>query len=123
MKLSYSSHFQRGMNDIVAGVQQYQSSLVSNLRSQIEVVLKKHLENTSGHLQNEVMDVFDSFVDPFTSVTTTFRQNSAMRKQLSILDADEIHISQTLKRKRGALKDYLIKDKVFHYVPLVESLE
>ena len=60
------------MNDIVAGVQQYQSSLVSNLRSQIEQVLKKHSENTSGNLQKEVMDAFDSFVDPFTSVTTAF---------------------------------------------------
>ncbi|XP_042349769.1 uncharacterized protein LOC121948439 [Plectropomus leopardus] len=115
---------QRGMNDIVAGVQQYQSSLVSNLRSQIEQVLKKHLENTPGHLQKEVMDVFDSFVDPFTSVTTTFRQNSAMKKQLSILDADEIPISQTIcKRKRGASKDFFIKNKVFHYIPLVKSLE
>lgn len=111
------------MNDIVAGVQQYQSSLVSNLRSQIEQVLKKHSENALGHLQKEVMDVFDSFVDPFTSVTT-FRQNSVMRKQLSILDADEIPISQTIcKRKRGASKNFFIKDKVFHYIPLVKSLD
>lgn len=84
------------MNDIVAGVQRYQSLLVSNLRSHIEQVLKKHLENISEHLQKEVMDVFDSFVDPFTSVTTTFRQKSAMKKQLNILDAVEIPISQTL---------------------------
>lgn len=73
MKLCYSSHFKKGMNYIVAGVQLYQSSLVSNLRSKIEQVLKKHSENTSGHLQKEVMDVFDSCVDLFTSVATTFR--------------------------------------------------
>ena len=61
MKLCYSSHFQTGMNDIVAGVQQYQSPLVSNLRSQIEQMLKKHSEKkTLGHLQKEVMDVFDA---------------------------------------------------------------
>lgn len=68
------SHFQRGMNDIVAGVQQYHSSLVSNLRSQIEQVLKKHSENTSGHLQKELMDVFDSFVDPFTVLRQHFNR-------------------------------------------------
>lgn len=101
------SHFQRGMNDIVAGVQQYQSSLVSNLRSQIEQVLKKHSENTCS-----------------TSVATTFRQNSVMKKQLSIVDAEEIPISQTVcKRRHGASKDVFIKDKVFHYIPLVKSLE
>ncbi|KAM6992383.1 uncharacterized protein LKV04_008441 [Tautogolabrus adspersus] len=115
---------QKGMNEIVSGVQQYQSSLVSNLRSQIEQVLKKHSGSTSGHLQNEVMDVFDSFVDPFTSVATTFRQNSVMKKQLSIVDAEEILISPTIrKRKHGASKDFIIKDKVFHYIPLVKSLE
>ncbi|XP_065805621.1 uncharacterized protein [Labrus bergylta] len=44
---------QKGLNNIVAGVQQYQSSLMSNLRNQIEQVLKKHSGSTSGHLQNE----------------------------------------------------------------------
>ncbi|XP_061767877.1 uncharacterized protein LOC133559880 isoform X2 [Nerophis ophidion] len=63
---------QKGMNDIIAGVQQYQTSLVGNLRSQLEQVLKKHSGSTSGHLQNEVTDVFDSFVDPFASVATSF---------------------------------------------------
>lgn len=53
------------MNDIVGGVQQYHSSLVSNLRRQVDQVLKKHLECASGHLQKEVMDVFDRFADPF----------------------------------------------------------
>ncbi|XP_056285082.1 uncharacterized protein LOC130203183 [Pseudoliparis swirei] len=33
---------QKGMNDIVAGVQQYQSSLLDNLRKQMEGVIKKH---------------------------------------------------------------------------------
>ncbi|KAI4792035.1 hypothetical protein KUCAC02_033649 [Chaenocephalus aceratus] len=32
---------QKGMNDIVAGVQQYQSSLLDNLRTQMKEVLKK----------------------------------------------------------------------------------
>lgn len=90
----------------------------------MEKVLQKHSDSTSGHLQEAVMDIFDSFVDPFTTVATTYRQNSVMKKQLSILDAEEIPISQTVcKRKHGALKEFFIKDKVFHYIPLVKSLE
>ncbi len=47
-----------------------------------------------------------------------------MKKQLSILDAEEILISQTMcKRKHGASKNFFIKDNVFHYIPLVKSLE
>ncbi|CAL8361443.1 unnamed protein product [Arctogadus glacialis] len=38
LSLSILSHFQKDMNDIVAGVQQYQSSLLDNLRRQMKDV-------------------------------------------------------------------------------------
>ncbi|XP_028429864.1 uncharacterized protein LOC114552968 [Perca flavescens] len=115
---------QKDMNDIVAGVQQYQSSLLDNLRGQMKQVLKNHSGSTSGHLQKEVMGIFDNFIDPFASVATTFRQNSVIKKQFSVVDAEEIPIARSIcKTKRGGSKDFFIKDKVFHYVPLVKSLE
>lgn len=74
------SHFQKGVNDIVAGVQQYQSSLLDNLRKQMEAVLKKHSGSTSGQLEKDAMDIFDNFIDPFAGVATTFRQDSVIKK-------------------------------------------
>ncbi|XP_034095703.1 uncharacterized protein LOC117562044 isoform X2 [Gymnodraco acuticeps] len=41
---------QKGMNDIVAGVQQYQSSLLDNLRTQMKEVLKKNSGSTTNQL-------------------------------------------------------------------------
>lgn len=117
------SHFQKGVNDIVAGVQQYQSSLLDNLRKQMEAVLKKHSGSTSGQLEKDAMDIFDNFIDPFAGVAT-FRQDSVTKKQFSSLDAEEILIAGTICRmKCGGSKDIFIKDKLFYYVPLVKSLE
>lgn len=48
---------QKGVNDIVAGVQQYQSPLLDNLRKQMEAVLKKHSGSTSGQLGKDAMDI------------------------------------------------------------------
>ncbi|XP_029570974.1 uncharacterized protein LOC115163323 [Salmo trutta] len=70
---------QKGVNDIVAGVQQYQSSLLDNLRKQMEAVLKKHSGSTSGQLEKDAMDIFDNFIDPFAGVAT-FRQDSVIKK-------------------------------------------
>lgn len=118
------SHFQKGVNDIVAGVQQYQSSLLDNLRKQMEAVLKKHSGSTSGQLEKDAMDIFDNFIDPFAGVATTFRQDSVIKKQFSCLDAEEIPFAGTICRmKCGGSKDIFIKDKLFYYVPLVKSLE
>jgi hypothetical protein len=46
------------MNDIVAGLQQYQSLIMDNLRNQMEGVLKKHSGSTSGQLEKYAMDIF-----------------------------------------------------------------
>ncbi|XP_029571052.1 uncharacterized protein LOC115163363 [Salmo trutta] len=69
---------QKGVNDIVAGVQQYQSSLLDNLRKQMEAVLKKHSGSTSGQLENDAMDIFDNFIETFAGVATTFRRDSEL---------------------------------------------
>lgn len=112
------------MNDIVAGVQQYQASLLDNLKKQMEEVLKKHSGSTSGQLEKDTLDIFDNFADPFASVATTFRQDSVIKKQLNCVDAEEIPIARTIgKRKRGGSQELFVKDKSFHYVPLVKSLE
>ena len=70
--LFVSSHSQKGMNDIVAGVQQYQSSLLDNLKQQMEGVLKKHSGSTTGQLEKDTMDIFNNFIDPLANVATTF---------------------------------------------------
>ena len=60
------------MNDIVAGVQQYQSSLLDNLRRQMKDVVKKHSVGTTSQLENDVMDIFDNFnFIPFANIATT----------------------------------------------------
>jgi surfactin synthase thioesterase subunit len=86
------------MELIVTGVQQYQSSLLDNLRKQMEAVLKKHSGSTSGQLEKDAMDIF----------ATTFRQDSVIKKQFSCLDAEEIPIAGTTC---GGSKDIFIKDK------------
>jgi hypothetical protein len=42
------SHFQKGVNDIVAGLQRYQSPLLDNLRKQMEAkeAFRKHIRST-----------------------------------------------------------------------------
>lgn len=113
---------QKSVNTIVAGVQQYQSSLLDHLRTQMENVLKKHSGNSSSStLERDTLNIFDHFVDPFAEVATTFRQDSIIKKQFDSLEAVEIPVAQILcKTKSG---DYTVKSKHFHYVPLVESLE
>ena len=91
------------MNDIVAGVQQYQSSLLDNLRKQVKDVVKKHSEGTTSQLENDAMDIFDIFIGPFANDATTCRQNRV--------------------EERGGSRECLIKDKEFYYVPLAKSLE
>ncbi|KAF5889861.1 uncharacterized protein DAT39_020441, partial [Clarias magur] len=99
----------KNMNDIVSGVQQYQTSLLDNLRKQMEAVLKKHLGSTSSPLEKEAKNIFDNFIDPFASVATTFRQDSLINKQFSCLEAEEVSIGQTIcKKKCGNL---FLKDK------------
>ena len=112
------------MNDIVAGVQQYQSSLLDNLRQQMEGVLKKHSGSTTGQLEKDTLDIFNNFLNPLANVATTFRQNSVIRTQFGCVDAEEILIARTICRKKcQGSKDFFIKDNVFHYVPLIKSLE
>ncbi|XP_043922158.1 squalene monooxygenase-like [Protopterus annectens] len=87
-----TGNIKKGMNDIVAGVQQYQSSLLDDLRKQVERVLKKHLASRTGQLEKDVMDIFDNLFDPFAGVAT-FHQDSVIKKQFSYLDAEEIPIA------------------------------
>lgn len=85
----------------------------------MEAVLKKHLGSTRSQLEKEEMNISDNFIDPFAGVATTFRQDSVIDKQFSCLEAEEVSIGQTIcKKKCGDL--FL---KVFHYVPLIRSLE
>lgn len=109
------SLFQKSLDD-VAGVQQYQSSLLDNLRKQIEGLLTKQ-GCTTGQLEKDAMDIFDNFIDPFAGIATTFRLDSVIRKQFSCLDAEEIPVARTICNKKcGGSKDFFIKDRVFHYI-------
>ena len=75
-------------------------------------VLKKNSGSTTNQLEKDAMGIFDGFMDPFANVSTTFRQNSVIRKQFCCVDAEEIPIARTIcRKKRGGSTDVVIKDK------------
>lgn len=87
--LSFLSVFQSGVNDIVAAMQQYQSSLVSSLRSQLQTVFQQHQE--SG-LEKDALAVFDKIEDPFGSVSTAYRQDSVIKKNFKFVESEEVSV-------------------------------
>lgn len=112
---------QSAVNDVVAGMQQYQAVLVSNLRSQLQTVFQQH---RGTDLENEAMAVFDRIEDPFAEVSTTYRQDSVIKENFDFVESEEVcvgHIACLVKK--GAKRALSTKPKLFHYVPLIKSLE
>ncbi len=73
---------------------------------------------------SEVLDIFNNFEDPFDTVSTTYMQDSNLKKQFKVVEAEEIEISQTASfRRRGASQALTIRKICFYYIPLVRSLE
>ncbi|KAL4008313.1 hypothetical protein ACER0C_002165 [Sarotherodon galilaeus] len=112
---------QSGVNDVVAALQQYQASLVNNLRSQVQKVFQQHHE--SG-LEKDVLAVFDQIEDPFASVSTTYRQDDVIKRNFNFVESEEVCVGYTaVMVKKGKKRFLSTVPKCFHYVPLVRSLE
>ncbi|XP_066509632.1 uncharacterized protein [Hoplias malabaricus] len=114
---------QSAVNDIVSGVQQFQASLLENLRNQMALVLQRHSQVTD-ELHREAMDIFDQFEDPFVRVSTTYMQDSTIKKLFGLVEAEEIEIGQSACYKtKESSRALSIRSQYFYYIPLVKSLE
>lgn len=100
--MSFLSVFQSGVNDVVAALQQYQASLVNNLRSQVQKVFQQH--HGSG-LEKDVLAVFDQIEDPFASVSTTYRQDDVIKRNFNFVESEEVCVGYTaVMGKKGEKK-------------------
>lgn len=52
---------------------------------------------------SEVRDIFNNFEDPFDTVSTTYMQDSNLKKQFKVVEAEEIEISQTASFEKRSL--------------------
>lgn len=109
------------MNDVVAAVQEYQAQLLNGLRNQLQTVFNRH---AGSELQQEGLGLFDSFIDPFAAVSTLYRQDSVIKEKFSFVEAEEVSVGLAVCcQKREKRRDLLIKNKCFHYIPLINNLE
>lgn len=115
--------FQRNVNCIVSGVQQYQTSLLNTLRDRMKSIFERHSDSVE-QLQEEALATFDHFQDPFSTMATTYLQDSTIQELFNPVKPEEIVISQRVCRvKKGQSKVLAIKNKSFYYIPLIKSLE
>lgn len=114
--MSFLSVFQSGVNDVVAALQQYQASLVNNLRSQVQKVFQQH--HGSG-LEKDVLAVFDQIEDPFASVSTTYRQDDVIKRNFNFVESEEVCVGYTaVMGKKGKKRE----KKIPHYCAQMFSL-
>lgn len=115
--------FQRSVNSIVSGVQQYQTALLNTLRGTMKRIFERHSDSME-QLQEEALATLDNFQDPFSIMATTYMQDSTIQKLFNPVKPEEIVISQRVCRvKKGQSRVLAIKNKSFYYIPLIKSLE
>lgn len=85
------------MNDVVAGMQQYQALLVTNLRSHLQTVFQQH---QGSELEKDALAVLDQIEDPFASISTTYRQDSVIKQYLDFVESDEVTVGYTACMQR-----------------------
>lgn len=85
--------FQKGVNDVLAAMQQYQALLVTNLRSQIQTVFQQH---QGSEPEREAMAVFNRIEDPFVSVGTTYRQDKVIKEMFNFVESEEVTVGYTI---------------------------
>lgn len=62
--------FQRSVNSIVSGVQQYQAALLSTLRDKMKTILERPFDSME-QFQEEALATLDNFQDPFSIMATS----------------------------------------------------
>ncbi|XP_039893844.1 uncharacterized protein LOC120737295 [Simochromis diagramma] len=114
---------QRSVNNIVLGVQQYQTALLTSLRGKIKTILERQ-PDSNGPLQQEVLSTLDNFQDPFPICAASNLQDRVTQMHFNPVTPEEIIISNYACRvKKGESRVLAIKNKSFYYIPLIESLK
>ncbi|XP_042071392.1 uncharacterized protein LOC121812673 [Haplochromis burtoni] len=114
---------QRSVNNIVLGVQQYQTALLTSLRGKIKTILERQ-PDSNGPLQQEVLSTLDNFQDPFPICAASNLQDRVTQMHFNPVTPEEILISKYACRvKKGESRVLAIKNKSFYYIPLIESLK
>ncbi|XP_034095043.1 uncharacterized protein LOC117561623 [Gymnodraco acuticeps] len=114
---------QGNVNNVVSDVQQYQASLLDNLRDKIKNAFDTHV-GSEENLQTTVLAVFDDFKDPFSKVSSTHLQDRSIRHLFNPVEPEEVVISRTAYRTKKTISRALtIKTNSFYYVPLFKSFE
>ncbi|XP_061770753.1 uncharacterized protein LOC133561481 [Nerophis ophidion] len=114
---------QRAVNQMVSGVQQYQTALLENLSHQMKSIFGSH-SGDLDQLKSHAMSVFDQFVDPFRQIATTHLQDKTIKELLHPVEPEIVTAKQTVSYvKRGDSRVLAIKKHCFYYIPLVKSLE
>lgn len=120
---SFLTVFQRSVNSIVSEVQQYQTTVLSTLRDTMKRIFERHSDSVE-QLQEEVLATLDNFQDPFSSMATTYMQDSTIQRLFNPVKPEEVVMSQRVCRvKKGQSRVLGIKNRSFYYVSLVKSLE
>ncbi|XP_061734388.1 uncharacterized protein LOC133537390 [Nerophis ophidion] len=114
---------QRAVNQMVSGVQQYQTALLEHLSHQMKSIFESH-SGDLDQLKSHAMSVFDQFVDPFRQIATTHLQDKTIKELLHPVEPEIVTAKQTVSYvKRGDSRVLAIKKHCFYYIPLVKSLE
>ncbi|MEQ2268788.1 hypothetical protein XENORESO_015089 [Xenotaenia resolanae] len=112
---------QRGVNDIIAAMHQYQETLVANLRSQLQKAFQQH---QGSELEKDALELFNKIEDPFAFISTTYRQGSVIKKNVNFVESEEVSVGHTTCMVKKGKKRFLTTvPRCFHYVPLVRSLK
>jgi len=86
-------------------------------------IFERHSDSVE-QLQEEALATFDTFQDPFSSMATTYMQDSTIQELFNPVKPEEVVISQRVCRvKKGPSRVLAIRNKSFYYIPLIKSLE
>ena len=114
---------QRAINDVVNGVQQYQASLLDHLKHQMSSMMETH-SGDLDQLKKDTLGIFDQFIDPFSRIATTHLQEKTIKELFKPVEPETVDVKHTVCYvKSGETRVLKIKNKCFHYIPLVKSLE
>lgn len=74
---------------MVAAMQQYQALLLTNLKNQLQSTLQQHGDR---ELEMKAMEVFDQFEDPLAAVSTTYLQDTMIKKCLGYVEPEVVRV-------------------------------
>lgn len=86
-------------------------------------IFERHSDSME-QLQQAALAELDNFQDPFSTMATTYIQDSTIQKLFNPVKPEEEVVSQKVCRvKKGQSRVLAIKNRSFYYIPLIKSLE